>query len=135
MENQMAQAKSDNITVLPSRPPPYEPPKSIYGNDECWLKMCADWRSARAEQQKNWAEHEKATMWGSLPDKDIKLDCEPLCRMHDLERILADVRPRTALLAQELLGIAITILAYAGEDPKGRLAQGPVLDIGRTCTG
>jgi len=33
----MAQAKSDNITVLPPRdrgpPPPFEPPKSKFGTD------------------------------------------------------------------------------------------------------
>jgi hypothetical protein len=35
------------------------------------------------------------------------------------------------MLARELLGIAVTNLAYAGEDPESVLADGPVLDIAR----
>src|SRR5258705_5989981 len=117
----MVQAKSDNITVLPPRDrgplPPYEPPKSRFGDDEYCLKWCAEWRAARAQQQKNWAEHELATMWGTLPDRNIELDCTPLERMQELEWHLGRVTPRTMLLARELLGICVTILAFRGEDP------------------
>ena len=70
-------------------------------------------------------------MWGRLPDAHIKLDLEPLHRMYELEYQLAMAEPRTVLLARELLGIAVTILAYAGEDPEGTLAQGPLLDLVR----
>ncbi len=108
-----------------------KPPKSIFGDDEWLLRMCAEWRAARAHQQKNWAEHELATMYGTLPDAHIKLDMEPLDRMHELEYHLSQAKPRTVLLARELLGIAVTILAHAGEDPEATLAQGPVLDIVR----
>ncbi len=33
------------------------------------------------------------------------------------------------LLARELLGVCVTILAYAYEDPESTVAQGPVLKI------
>jgi hypothetical protein len=86
---------------------------------------------ARAQQQKNWAEHEAATMWGTPPDRDIKLDSQPFDRMKELEDRLAQVKPRTILLARQLLGIVKTILAYKGEDsnPGNYFADGPVLDI------
>ena len=118
---------NDVLNFKRPTPPAYEPPKSKFGHDETYLKWCAEWRMARAQQQKNWAEHEAATMWGTLPDKDIELDMEPLSRMHELEYILAMQKPHTMLLALELLGICITILAH--EDPKATLAEGPVLDI------
>ena len=51
--------------------------------------------------------------------------------MHQLEELLSMAKPRTMLLARELLGICVTILAYEGEDPEGTLAQGPVLEIVR----
>jgi hypothetical protein len=107
--------------------PPAQPPKSMFGNDEPYLKFCAEWRAARAQQQKNWAEHEAATMWGTLPDAHIELDLEPLNRMKELEDTLGQIEPRTMLLARELLGVAITILAH--EDRESYLAQGPLLDI------
>jgi hypothetical protein len=109
---------------------PAQPPKSIFGRDDFLLRQCAEWRAARAQQQKNWAEHEAATMWGTLPDDDIKLDLEPLGRMKEIENLLAEIgKPRTMLLARELLGVCITILAH--EDPEGTLAEGPVLEIVR----
>jgi hypothetical protein len=58
--------------------PPTEPPKNRFGRDEWKLKLCVEWRVARLLQQRNWAEHELATMWGTLPDKDIELDMRPL---------------------------------------------------------
>ena len=39
--------------------------------DAAWLKMCAEWRAARAQQQKNWAEHQLATKWSTVPDKEV----------------------------------------------------------------
>jgi hypothetical protein len=107
--------------------PPALPPKSKFGFDEGFLKFCADWRAARAQQQKNWAEHEAATMWGTLPDEHINLDTKPLTHMKELEDILGEIEPGTMLLARELLGIAITILAH--ENRESYLAQGPLLDI------
>jgi hypothetical protein len=91
--------------------------------------MCAEWRAARAQQQKNWAEHELAAGWGHLPDKGIDLNLEPLERMQEMEYHLS--RMETILLARELLGVCVTILAYEHEDPEHVLAQGPVLDIVR----
>jgi hypothetical protein len=105
--------------------------KDRFGDDEYLLKWCAEWRAARAQQQKNWAEHELANGWGTLPDSHLNLDLEPLQRMQELESLLAEAKPRTILLARELLGIAITILAHEGEDPDSVLAHGPVLDIVR----
>jgi len=107
--------------------PPAQPPKSKFGFDDGYLKFCAEWRAARAQQQKNWAEHDAATMWGTLPDAHIDLDTKPLTHMKELEDILGEVEPRTVLLARELLGIAITILAH--ENRESYLAQGPLLDI------
>lgn len=34
--------------------------KSRFGDDEYLLKWCAEWRAARAQQEKNWAEHSLA---------------------------------------------------------------------------
>lgn len=127
---------SDVIEMCP-RVPPSGPkqPKSKFGDDDCLLKWCAEWRAARAQQQKNWAEYELATLWGTLDDMDIKLDTEPLSRMHKLESLLAGEigRPHTVLAARELLGMVVTILAH--EDPKGTLAQGPLLEIVRNVVG
>jgi hypothetical protein len=123
---------SDVVDFKRPTPPagPAKPPKSRFGDDDNYLKWCAEWRASRAQQQKNWAEHNAATMWGTT-DKHIELDTDPLDRMHQLEWHLAMAEPRTMLLARELLGIAITILAHGGEDPDATLAQGPVLDIVR----
>jgi hypothetical protein len=50
--------------------------------------------------------------------------------MKEIENLLAEIgKPRTMLLARELLGVCITILAH--EDPEGTLAEGPVLEIVR----
>ena len=110
---------------------PAEPPQSKFGNDEWLLKLCAEWRVARAQQQKNWAEHQAATMWGTLPDNySPELDLSPLERMKELENLFAEIgEPRTMLLARELLGVCVTILAHVHEDPESTFAQGPVLEI------
>jgi hypothetical protein len=116
---------------------PFQPRKrdetlrDVYGDDAYLLKWCAEWRAARAQQQKNWAEHELANGWGALPDAHLHLDLEPLIEMCNLESLLVDVEPHTVLLARELLGVALTILNHAGEDPEHTLADGPVLDIVR----
>jgi hypothetical protein len=49
--------------------------------------------------------------------------------MHQLEYFLSGAKPRTMLLARELLGICVTILSF--ENPEATLAQGPVLEIVR----
>jgi hypothetical protein len=115
------------------RPPPRGPdePRRSKFEDEWVLTWCGEWRAARAQQQKNWAEHNIATMWGTLPDADIKLDTNPLARMHELEGRLANMVPDTLQCAREMLGIAVTILAHAEEDPEATLAQGPVLYLVR----
>lgn len=114
--------------------PPKKAPtlETHFGNDHWILEMCAKWRAARAQQQKNWAEHELATGWGYLKDSGIPLDMEPLRRMGQFEKQLACSEPRTILLAREMLGVCVTILAYQNEDPEGALAQGPVLEIVRS---
>jgi hypothetical protein len=93
--------------------------------------MCAEWRALRAQQQKNWALHNLDTMFGRRPDRDIPLDTEPLDQMKELEYHLGEVKPRTMLLAWELLRVAITILAHRSEDPNptSYLGNGPALDI------
>jgi hypothetical protein len=113
--------------------PPYEPPKSKLGEDEWILKICAEWRASRAQQQKVWAERQGATMWGVLPDDGRAVDTKALERMKDLEELLARVKPQTMLLARELLRIAMTILAYQGEadHPETYFGNGPVLEIVR----
>ena len=49
--------------------------------------------------------------------------------MQALEYHLARFKPRTALLACELLGVCTTILARRKEDPEHVMAHGPVLKI------
>jgi hypothetical protein len=56
--------------------------------------------------QKNWAEHDLANGWGTLPDAHINLDFEPLRHMEALQWQLSVARPHTMLLARELLGSA-----------------------------
>ena len=116
----------------PTAEPSIEPNtfKSKFGNDAWLLELCAEWRECRAQMEKNWAVHQRETGWGTLPDKP--LDREPLDRMQEIEwSYLSQARPRTALLACELLGIALTILAHEQEEPGAVLSQGPVLDIVR----
>ena len=119
---------SDVLDFKQSEPPTL---KDKFGDDDWVLKACAEWRASRAQMQKNWAEHDLANGWGTLPDAHIKLDSDPLERMQRHEELLSMAKPRTMLLACELLGICVTILAYEGEDPEGTLAQGPVLEIVR----
>lgn len=117
--------------VIQLRPAPAEPeptPK-VFGDDDWLLRMCSQWRFLRSLQQKNWAEHEEATLFGNLPDAGIELDTEPLHRMKSIEGDIADMEPRTIMLARELLGVAATILAHATEDPRAALAEGPILEI------
>ena len=120
---------SEVIELKPRGSDPKKPaPPKFEG--EYLLKLCAEWRIARAQLQKNWAEHQLATMWGLSDDADIELDLEPLSRMKEIEGHLAEIgEPRTMLGARELLGVAVTILAH--EDPESRLAEGPVLEIVR----
>ena len=47
--------------------------------------------------------------------------------MKRLEEVLAIITPKTALLAQEMLDICITILSHP--DPASNLGRGPVLEI------
>jgi hypothetical protein len=81
--------------------------------------------------QPPWALHDLAAGWGTLSDVGIKLDSDPLERMKELEWHLAEVKPQTMLLARELLRMAVTILAYTGENPDCTLGNGPVLEIVR----
>lgn len=105
--------------------------KDVFGDDDWLLKVCAEWRAARAQQEKNWTEHELATGFGYLPDRDIDLDREPLRRMRQLEYHLAMCEPRTIMLARQLLRMCVTILAHQQEDPEHTFSEGPVLDIVR----
>jgi hypothetical protein len=51
--------------------------------------------------------------------------------MKELEYHLGEMKPRTMLLARELVRVAITILAHRRKDPnpESYLGNGPVLDI------
>jgi len=108
---------SDVLDFKQSEPPTL---KDKFGDDDWVLKACAEWRASRAQMQKNWAEHDLANGWGTLPDAHIKLDSDPLERMQRFEELLSIAKPRTMLLACELLGICATILAYEGEARKER---------------
>jgi len=58
--------------------PPKEPTlKDKFGYDADFLKWIAEWRAARAQMQKNWAEHDLAAGWGTLRTDGIKLDQKP----------------------------------------------------------
>jgi hypothetical protein len=109
--------------------PPKEPTlNDVFGDDAHFLRWIAEWRAVRAQMHKNWAEYDLATGWGTLPSAGIELDHKPLERMQELEYHLATKwKPRTMLLARQLLGMCVTILAY--EDRESVLADGPVLDI------
>ena len=118
----------------PEQPP--EPPESKFGNDEFLLRMCAEWRACRAQQQKNWAENQAADLYGTLPSRNLpELDMSPLQHMREIENVFADWEPRTMLLARELLRVCITILAHHHEDPESVLAAGPALEIIRNVVG
>ena len=100
---------------------------SEFGDDGSYLEWCATWRVLRAQQQINWAKHELAIGWGTLPDEGINLSIDPLHRMKEIEQYLAKITPKTALLAQKMLGICITILSHPEREEA--LGQGPVLEI------
>lgn len=100
------------------------------GRDEEFIKMCADWHVARAQQKLNWSQNDAATMFGSRGLGTV--NTEPLERMKKLEEILAEVKPRTVLLAQQMLGIAATILSHDERDSV--MAEGPILQIVRNVT-
>jgi hypothetical protein len=100
---------------------------SKFGNDGGYLELCATWHLSRAQQKINWATHDIATGYGTLPDAGIDLSLDPLYRMQQIEDTLALITPRTALLAQEMLRICIAILSHP--DPEETLGQGPVLEI------
>ncbi len=114
--------------ILEFKRPP-EPPTSKYGEDATWLKMCASWRAYRAQQQFNWASNDRVTMFNT--DGDAEIDLEPLGHMQTIEQTLGEITPRTAILARELLRVALTILAHGQEHPEGYMSQGPVLEIVR----
>jgi len=119
-----------NIVEFKRPDPPKGPPPTlddIFGDDASYLRFISQWRVARAQQQKNWAEHDLAAWVNSA--QLAQPDLSPLERMRELECHLAQVRPQTMLLAYELLGMCATILAY--EHPEDKLADGPVLDIVR----
>ena len=100
---------------------------SEFGDDGTYLEWCATWRILRAKQQINWAKHQLATGWDTLPDEGIELSCAPLQKMKEIEQHLAKITPKTSILAQEMLGICITILSHPA--PEEFLGQGPVLEI------
>jgi len=123
-------------TVTPSvertrTPPPPDTLENHFGHDAWKLRICAEWRALRAQQEKNWAEYEVASGWGHLEDRRAQrgLDLKPLELMVALERHLAGFEPCTVLLARELLGVCTTILARQKEEPEHVMGQGPVLEI------
>jgi hypothetical protein len=94
--------------------------------------MCAEWHAARAQQLKNWADYDLATGWGTMAS-DNELDLEPLGKMQELEFHLSRIKPRSVLLARQMLGIVRTILADRERDPEATLADGPVLEFVRNA--
>jgi len=118
---------SDVVHLNIPLPPPTAPPASKLVIDETLLEMCAMWRAKRAEQQKNWAELDLASMYGTraAPPADLS----PLHQMQQLESHLADVQPRTMLLAREMLRMVVTILIDEMENPESVLADGPALKL------
>ena len=123
---------SDVINLRrPAKQPEPKKAKPVY-EDEWLLKLCAEWRACRAQMEKNWAEHDIATMWGTLPDAHINLSFAPHAQMQKIESILVSAGPpRTVESARELLGIVLAILAQRQLDPEHVFADGPVLEIVR----
>ena len=64
-------------------------------------------------------------MWGTLQDIiPLELDLSPLERMKVLENLFAEIgKPRTMLLARELLGVCVTILPMPMRTPKAPLRK------------
>ena len=113
--------------ITPGTQPPTE---SIFGDDDYVLRWCAQWRSYRAKQLQNWAEHDIATMYNNLPNPaTFDQLTDPMGKMFELQEHLGTVVPRTMQLARELLRVVLIILAYRQEHPEGTLAAGPILPI------
>lgn len=92
------------------------------------LEQCTEWRIARAELQKAFAEQDLDMLHGGTGGfKHVP----PLERMQQLEDGLRSAKPRTVFLAAELLGIAQVILTAKETDPENELAAGLALEIVR----
>ncbi len=127
-----ATVMSDVIELRPRPAPKPVTLQSVFGDDAYLLKWCADWRAARHQQEKNWAEHELATGWGHLESAGHELDRAPLELMEMIQGHIAECEPRTMLLAREMLGMCLTILVQQIEHPDHVMAQGPVVEMLRT---
>jgi hypothetical protein len=113
-------------------PPPADDSKS---EDDWLLRLITEWRIMRHQQQIAWAEHNLLIRWGNKPDRNIPhVDTKCLQRMNEIEGLLSEFTPRTALGACQLLRVAVEILAYEGIDPEATLASGPILQIVRNVT-
>src|SRR5262245_45484468 len=79
---------------------PKEPPPLWDEEDRFILECCARWREARALQQKKWAELDRLTLWGHLPDAHLpRIDLEPLEEMQRIEDLFSQFTPKTMLSA------------------------------------
>ena len=126
--NSVTASPDPNVIDMENRREGPETLTSKFGDyDAAYLEWCANWRILRAQQQINWAKHDLATGWGILPAEGIGLSLDPLDQLRALEDRLVTVTPRTVLLAREMLGICVTILAHP--EPEANLAKGPVLEI------
>jgi hypothetical protein len=103
--------------LIELRPHKKEPPPELFGRDGFMLKMIAQWRSARAQMQKNWADDDEAGLFGFVEDSGFEIDREPFDRTQKLEYMMSVHEPETVLCAQELLRVVVTILAYRCENP------------------
>lgn len=113
--------------VLPAPPAPTL--ESIFGQtDALGLKLCAQWRMARAQQQELWAAGDIADGYGNLPSTDSH-DTDPLRKMQVYEDMLARAEPHTVMLAREMLRVCLTVLVHQIEAPETVLADGPVIQI------
>jgi hypothetical protein len=52
---------SDVVPLRERQAPRVPPTLERFGEDAWGLKLCGEWRAARAQQQRNWAEHKLAT--------------------------------------------------------------------------
>jgi hypothetical protein len=93
--------------------------------DAGYLKLCAEWHVARAQQRLHWAQGDLESAWDSHPS----LDLSALQRMKNIEIALKDWKPCSMIGVKQLVEICLTIQVYAEvESPEDNFGQGPVID-------
>lgn len=115
------------VTAFPAKEAGPKSPK-FSGSDDFILRLIAEWRVARYQQQIIWAQHEQKTVYGHV-DGVEPVDTTNLDKMCECEWYLAGLRPTHALAAQQLLDVAVEMLAHQHIDTESTLASGPALEI------